>query len=40
MARLWKSLGSTAEGFALIRQMVREWWETEEISEEMELGLL
>ena len=29
-AGLWKALGATAEGFALVRQIVHEFWETEE----------
>ena len=40
VARLWKSLGTTEEGFALIRHMVHRFWESEEMDEEWETGLL
>ena len=39
-ARVWKALGSTDESFALVRQMVLIFWETEEMPEEWETGLL
>ena len=39
-ARVWKALGSTAESFSLVRQMVLNFWETEVMPAEWDIGLL
>ena len=39
-ARVWKALSSTAESFALVRQMVLSFWASEEMPTEWETGLL
>ena len=39
-AAIWKALGETAESFALVRQIVITFWTSEELPDELELGLL
>ena len=39
-ARIWKALGSRSESFALVRQIVINFWRSEEIPEEWAVGLL
>ena len=39
-AAAWKALGSTDEGFALVRDMVLRFWTTEQVPPEWETGLL
>ena len=39
-APLWKALGSTPEGYSLIRMMALHFWETEEVPVEWEVGIL
>jgi len=39
-ARVWKALGSTDASFALVRQMVLAFWQSEEMPAEWETGLL
>ena len=39
-AELWKALGSTEETFALLRNVVLEFWNTEKAPTEWDIGLL
>ena len=39
-AAAWKALGSTTDGFALVRAMVLRFWATEQAPPEWEVGLL
>ena len=39
-ARVWKVLASVPEAFALVRQMVLTFWDSEEMPDEWEVGLL
>ena len=39
-ARLWQALVSTSDGFGFVRNLVQHFWETEELPEGWETGLL
>ena len=39
-ARLWQALVSTSDGFGFVRHLVQHFWETEELPEGWETGLL